>query len=52
MEAAEEKKLKYWLRHIDEPGHTPECNRRTFCPKGADCGECRLQYMKKRGWLK
>lgn len=63
MEAAEEKELEDWLRHIGDdfvPGDpdqvtSPECDgqgEEGFCPEHSDCGKCRLEYMKKRGWLK
>lgn len=46
-----EKSIRRFLRNIDDDDHNPECNRRQFCPKHKDCGICRFEYMKKRGWL-
>lgn len=51
--------IKY-LRHIgddfseEEPDldTTPECGGGEFCPKHKNCGICRFEYMKKKGWLK
>lgn len=53
--------IKY-LRHVgddyaeeDEGINTsPECEgqgEEEFCPDHDDCGICRFEYMKRRGWL-
>ncbi len=50
--------IKY-LRHIgddfaeeDESIDTsPECKGQESCPDHNDCGICRFEYMKRKGWL-
>ena len=50
-----------FLRHIGDdvvPAGvevSPECmeqvDKEGFCPYHGDCGICRFEYMKKKGWL-
>lgn len=61
--ASKEEEITKYLRHIgddyaedDETQDcSPECEgqgeEEGFCPGHKDCGICRFEYMKKKGWL-
>ena len=50
--------IKY-LRHIGDDfvegdmdyDTSPECEGEESCPDHKNCGICRFEYMKKKGWL-
>lgn len=61
MMSSKEEEITQFLRHVgddvvpDGVAASPECEGQGVdedsCPNHEDCGICRFEYMKRKGWL-